>query len=147
MSGTLYTIGFTRKGAERFFGLLADAGVRVLLDTRARPDSQLAGFARGRDLAWFLQRLCGIDYVAIAALAPGNGLLADYRSGALDWTGYAWRYLAELNADAVMRELAGISLDGACLLCAEDSADQCHRRLAAEWLQQREPTLRLVHLR
>ncbi|MBS0509554.1 MAG: DUF488 domain-containing protein [Proteobacteria bacterium] len=147
MSGTLYTIGFTRKGAERFFGLLADAGVRVLLDTRARPDSQLAGFARGRDLAWFLQRLCGIDYVAIAALAPGNGLLADYRRGALDWTCYARRYLAELNADAVMRELAGISLDGACLLCAEDSPDQCHRRLAAEWLQQCEPTLRLVHLR
>lgn len=147
MSGNLCTIGFTRKGAVRFFGLLAGAGVRRLIDIRARPDSQLAGFARGPDLAWFLRRLCDIDYLALPALAPGKGLLADYRAGGLDWDTYARRYLAELKPDAVDQALAGVELDGACLLCAEDSPAQCHRRLAAEWLQQRHPQLRVVHLR
>jgi uncharacterized protein (DUF488 family) len=147
VSGTLYTIGFTRKGAERFFGLLADAGVRLLIDIRARPDSQLAGFARGPDLAWFLRQLCAIDYVAVSALAPGKALLADYRQGALEWDAYARRYLDELQSDRVMRVIGGLPLDRACLLCAEDSPAQCHRRLAAEWLQQRDPALRVVHLR
>lgn len=147
MSKTLYTIGFTRKGAERFFGLLADAGVRTLIDIRARPDSQLAGFARGPDLAWFLRRLCDIDYRPVSALAPGKLLLADYRAGKLDWDAYARRYLGELDPPQVQSQLAGLELDGACLLCAEESPAHCHRGLAAQWLQQRFAALELVHLR
>lgn len=147
MSATLYTIGFTRKGAERFFGLLTEAGVRSLLDIRARPDSQLAGFARGPDLAWFLRRLCNIEYHTVPALAPGKQLLTDYRAGNLDWEAYTRHYLTELDVDLIRKALAGLALNRACLLCAEDSPAQCHRRLAAEWLQQRHPGLRLVHLR
>lgn len=147
MSATLYTIGFTRKGAERFFGLLAESGVRSLLDIRARPDSQLAGFARGADLAWFLRRLCDIEYHTVPALAPGKQLLADYRAGAVSWDIYTERYLAELDPRRVQESLAEFDLDHSCLLCAEDSPAQCHRRLAAEWLQQRHFGLQLIHLR
>lgn len=147
MKQTLFTIGFTRKGAQRFFGLLADAQVRLLIDIRARPESQLAGFARGTDLSWFLRTLHGIDYLAVPALAPGKELLAEYRAGNLDWEGYASRYLAELDAQRVEDQLAEVPLEGACLLCAEDSPAQCHRRLAAEWLQQRASRMQLIHLR
>lgn len=147
MSATLFTIGFTRKRAERFFGLMADAGVRILLDIRARPESQLAGFARGSDLEWFLGRLCRIDYLAVPALAPGKGLLDAYRKDGLSWPDYEQRFLAELEPSAISAQLRGITLDGACLLCAEDHADQCHRRLAAEWLQRANPDLQVRHLR
>lgn len=147
MSHTLFTIGFTQKGAEYFFGLLDDAGVRVMFDIRARPDSQLAGFARGRDLAWLLKRVCGIDYLAVPTLAPSKALLADYRAGSLDWDGYTRRYLAELESDHVAQAIAALGFDRACLLCAEDSPAQCHRRLAAEWLMQRHPSLTVTHLR
>lgn len=147
MSMTLYTIGFTRKGAERFFGLLSEAGVRSLLDIRARPDSQLAGFARGQDLAWFLRRLCDIEYHTVPALAPGKQLLADYRAGTVHWEAYARRYLADLDPDLAQQALTGLDLHRACLLCAEDSPAQCHRRLAAEWLQQGHSGLQVVHLR
>ena len=147
MSTTLFTIGFTRKGAERFFGLLAEAGVRVLLDIRARPDSQLAGFARGPDLAWFLRRLCNIEYRVLPVLAPDKALLDDYRAGTLDWDGYTQRYLAALDASDAAHGLSADDLDHACLLCAEDNPAQCHRRLAAEWLQQRTPGLQITHLR
>jgi uncharacterized protein (DUF488 family) len=52
----LYTIGFTQKSAEHFFTLLRTNQVQVLVDTRLKPDSQLSGFAKGRDLPYFLSR-------------------------------------------------------------------------------------------
>lgn len=146
MSRTLYTIGFTRKGAEQFFGLLERAGVQRVLDIRARPDSQLAGFARGRDLAWFLGKV-GIAYQHVPSLAPSRTLLAEYRDESVDWPGYTQRYLAGLDEPAVLGQLAGVELDRCCLLCAEPLADQCHRRLAAEWLAARMPDLVIEHLR
>ena len=69
----IYTIGFTQTTAERFFGRLADAGVKRLLDVRLNNSSQLAGFAKAQDLPFFLRRLVGADYrqrsgrVALAA--------------------------------------------------------------------------------
>lgn len=51
------TIGFTKKSAEEFFALLAQGDVRTLVDVRLNQNSQLAGFAQGRDLPYFLRRL------------------------------------------------------------------------------------------
>ena len=51
------TIGFTKKSAEEFFTLLTQGGVRTLVDIRLNPNSQLAGFAQGRDLSCFLRGL------------------------------------------------------------------------------------------
>ena len=34
------------------------------------PGGQLAGFAKDRDLAYFLKELAGIEYVHLPALAP-----------------------------------------------------------------------------
>lgn len=42
----LYTIGFTKKSAEVFFGLLKKAGITVLIDTRLNNVSQLAGYTK-----------------------------------------------------------------------------------------------------
>jgi hypothetical protein len=36
--------------------------------------------------------------------------------------------------------------DGGCLLCSEDSAEHCHRRLAAEYLASAWGDLEIVHL-
>jgi uncharacterized protein (DUF488 family) len=66
----VYTIGFTQKPAERFFGLLAEAGVRRLVDTRLRPGGQLAGFANGRDLPWLLDRLISCGYAHLPDPGP-----------------------------------------------------------------------------
>ena len=53
---TLFTIGFTRKNAEKFFGLLSSSRVRRVVDVRLNNVSQLAGFAKRDDLKFFLQR-------------------------------------------------------------------------------------------
>ena len=71
MTMQLYTIGFTQKTAEQFFSLLANSKVQVLVDTRLKPDSQLSGFAKGRDLPYFLKNLITCDYLNVSPLGVG----------------------------------------------------------------------------
>ena len=82
---TLATIGFTKKPARRFFGLLRESGVKRVVDVRLNNWSQLSGFAKQEDLAWFLREICGIEYVHVPSLAPTQELLSDYRKKRIDW--------------------------------------------------------------
>ena len=77
----LYTIGFTKKTAERFFGLLAENRVHTLVDIRLHPDGQLSGFARKADLPYFLDLLAGCGYRHLPVLAPTPEILGDYPAG------------------------------------------------------------------
>ncbi len=61
----LFTIGFTKKSAEEFFTHLQNAGVRRIVDIRLNNTSQIAGFAKARNLKYFLHAIAGIDYVHI----------------------------------------------------------------------------------
>jgi uncharacterized protein (DUF488 family) len=65
----IYTIGFTKKSAEEFFETLRSSGARRLVDVRLNNVSQLAGFAKKQDLAYFLGKICGMDYVHLPLLA------------------------------------------------------------------------------
>ena len=148
----IYTVGFTRKSAAHFFEeLLEPSGATRLLDVRIRNASQLSGFAKagksGGDLAFFLRRICAMDYAHLPELAPTAELLDDYRKGRKDWSEYARAYLALLDerqvADSLDRDLIADSV----LLCSEHDPDQCHRRLAAEYLQRHWGGIEIVHLR
>ncbi len=66
----IFTIGFTKKSANRFFELLRTSGARRVVDVRLNNVSQLAGFAKRDDLACFLAEICGMDYVHLPVLAP-----------------------------------------------------------------------------
>ena len=50
----IFTIGFTQKSAEEFFTLLAKNNIECLIDVRLNNISQLAGFAKAKDLQYFL---------------------------------------------------------------------------------------------
>lgn len=141
------TIGFTKKSAEEFFGLLRKAEVRTLVDIRLKNASQLAGFAQGRDLPFFLRELVGVDYVHIPALAPTPELLTRYRDDQ-DWDAYERDFSIHLDS-APQREAMAALFDlgqPICLLCSEDLPEKCHRRLVAERLQAEDPTVEIVHL-
>lgn len=142
----LFTIGFTKTPARAFFERLAAAGVRHVVDTRLNRVSQLSGFAKERDLAFFLDRIGGIDYSVEALLAPTAELLDAYRRKELGWDEYARRYLDLLNAREVERRVDLANLDGGCLLCSEATPEHCHRRLAADYLAEAAVGLEIVHL-
>jgi uncharacterized protein (DUF488 family) len=142
----LFTIGFTKKSAERFFGELQRAQVKRLLDVRLNNSSQLAGFAKKNDLAFFVKAICGIEYLHLPELAPTAELLDAYKKQKGDWAVYERAFLNLMAARRVEETLTRDLMDGACLLCSEDRPQHCHRRLVAEYLGQKWGKIAIQHL-
>ena len=142
----IFTIGFARKNAETFFGLLDRPDIGRVLDIRLKNNSQLAGFTRGADLGFFLKRIIGKEYSHEPLLAPSPEILSGYRDGTIDWPEYERRFRALLDAREVLRRVDAQLLDGACLLCSEPTPDRCHRRLAAEHFAASLPSVSVIHL-
>ena len=143
----LYTIGFTQKSAERFFTLLREHGVERIVDIRLNPGGQLSGFAKGSDLAWFLDRLNGCGYVHLPELAPTQEILVDYRKDR-DWERYTRRFEALMDERGIPHTLdrAAFETRASCLLCSEPTPDHCHRRLIAERITRAWPEVEVIHL-
>lgn len=142
----IYTIGYTKKSAEQFFELLRGSGAKTLVDVRLNNLSQPAGFAKRDDLEYFLREICGMDYVHRADLAPTKDMLDDFKKHGASWRSYEDRFLELMKRrrieDTVPREL----LDNSVLLCSEEQAYHCHRRLVAEYLAQHWPDVTIGHL-
>jgi uncharacterized protein (DUF488 family) len=143
----VYTIGFTGKTAQRFFELLGRNNLQQVVDIRLRPGGQLSGFAKGSDLAWFLDRLNGCGYLHLPELAPTKEILGDYRKDH-DWNHYVSRFEALMDErgipDTLDRDL--FTQRVSCLLCSEPTPERCHRRLVAERLARAWPDVEVVHL-
>ena len=142
----LFTIGFTKKSAERFFTLLKDAGVKRVLDIRLNNVSQLSGFAKRDDLRYFLKAICGIDYHHLPELAPTAEILNAYRKDKKGWPRYERDFLVLLAERQVERKVSSDLIHLGCLLCGEDTPSHCHRRLVAEYLRDKWGDLTITHL-
>ena len=142
----LFTIGFTKKSAEKFFSSLQDAGVKRVVDVRLNNNSQLAGFSKRDDLAFFLRSIAGIEYVHLLDLAPTQEMLDRYKKEKGDWAEYEREFNALIEGRKIENSLPRELLDEACLLCSEDRPEHCHRRLVAEHLQRSWHDVTVVHL-
>lgn len=143
----VYTIGFTHKSAEQFFGTLGEVGIRRLVDVRCNNTSQLAGFSKRDDLRYFLKEICDIDYSHEPALAPTADLLSSYRKNKLGWHEYEQRFLQLLASRGVEGNVDRRLFDiPTALLCSEATAARCHRRLVLEYLALHWGDLNVVHL-
>jgi len=143
----LYTIGFTKKSAERFFTLLQENNIKRLMDIRLNPDGQLAGFAKKDDLAYFLSHLIDCEYHYIEVLAPTDNILTDYRKDN-DWDRYVKRFEALMDKRSIPHFLDLKLFEGknCCLLCSEATPEKCHRRLVAERLLPKLSCAEIEHL-
>jgi uncharacterized protein (DUF488 family) len=142
----VFTIGFTKKSARRFFKMLRESGASRVVDVRLNNVSQLAGFAKKDDLAYFLKEICGIDYVHLPELAPTQEMLDEYKKKRGDWNTYESRFLALMKQRRIEETLPKEIIADGCLLCSEDKPHQCHRRLVAEYLKQQWGDLDIEHL-
>lgn len=143
---TVYTIGFTKKGADRFFGLIRGSDTRRVVDVRLNNVSQLAGFAKRDDLSFFLHEICDVEYLHLPTLAPTQEMLDEYKKGGGDWELYEKRFLDLMERRAIESEISPDVIEGGCLLCSEDKPHRCHRRLVAEYLQDKWGRLEIEHL-
>lgn len=133
----LFTIGFTKKTAQRFFETIRESGVKRVVDVRLNNVSQLAGFAKKNDLSWFLRELCGVEYVHLPILAPTREMLDDYKKRDGDWAAYETRFLDLMRQRRIEEKVPQEVVADGCLLCSEDKPHYCHRRLVAEYLRER----------
>ena len=144
----IYSIGFTRTTAEDFFGRLIRANVKRVLDVRLNTRSQLAGFAKGRDLSYFLSRLGGITYEHEPLLCPTEELLVAFkRDREMSWTVYEREFLALMDRRQIADRLPRADFETpTALLCSEATPEHCHRRLVIEYLGANWPSVTPVHL-
>lgn len=143
---TVYTIGFTKKPAQEFFRLLKDSGARRIVDVRLNNSSQLAGFTKRDDLAYFLSTICDMEYVHLPMLAPTKEMLDEYRKGGGDWDRYETRFMSLMSERQIERNVQRDLIEDGCLLCSEAEPHRCHRRLVGEYLQQHWGQLPMVNL-
>ncbi|MGH7044452.1 MAG: DUF488 family protein [Acetobacteraceae bacterium] len=130
----LLTIGYEGCTVSDVMGTLAAAGVRLLIDVRAVPQSRKPGFSK-RQLAAELDAR-GIGYVHLQALGtpkPGRDAV---RAGHPEVMTRI--FAAHMTGDRPQAELAeacGLAAHtSACLLCFERDPAHCHRRLVAEMI-------------
>ena len=142
----LFTIGFTGKSAEKFFGLLETSKASKLIDIRINRTSQLAGFAKEQDLKFFLPKLISMDYVIREDLAPTKELLASYRNKEINWDEFADKYSELLKQREVIDSLNSELFDNAVLLCSENEPEKCHRSLLANLINKKFPNFQVTNL-
>ncbi len=141
----IFTIGFAQKSAEEFFTILTDNGVKKLIDIRLNNKSQLAGFANVKHLPYFL-KLHGINYEYKPELAPTKELLNGYKNNEVSWQEYEKVYNKILFDRNILNTISIAELNNSVLLCSEPTAEQCHRRLAAEYLAKSSDDIKIKHL-
>ena len=143
----IYTIGFTGKTAEEFFGLLNSTDARHLVDIRINNRSQLAGFTKKGNIEFFVDKLTRMSYLEMPMLAPGKDMFGEYRKDG-DWDLYESRYLRLMEHRAVIESVnRAVFVQEVVLLCSERTPEKCHRRLAVEYIQANIfPDSEIVHL-
>lgn len=137
----LFSIGFTQKSAEDFFGLLKDNYIDCLIDVRLNPNGQLSRFAFEKDLPYFLDKLVnGCKYVHRVDLAPQEKLLKEIRTKgsamSKDYMLFEIEFNRYLENESKIENFVEQFKDykNVALLCSEHTTEKCHRRLISEML-------------
>jgi uncharacterized protein (DUF488 family) len=143
----IYSIGFTQKSASQFFGTLKAHGIERLLDVRLNNTSQLAGFAKQADLAYFLREICSASYEHEPLLAPTQDILDAFKKNKGSWELYEREFLALMRARKIETRIDKESFtQKTVLLCSEPTAEHCHRRLVLEYFAEQWEGVEIHHL-
>jgi uncharacterized protein (DUF488 family) len=125
----LYTIGYGGRGPDEFLSLLRDNGIGTVVDVRLRPDrSSMGTYAKAKTPDKGIEALlsrAGIQYFSFVEL--GN-LFLDFD----DWQ-VRYEDLMEKAGDLLTERLLQVPRPF-CLVCAEKSAERCHRAIIAAYL-------------
>jgi len=143
----LYTIGFAKKNAETFFGLLEINQIKRLIDIRESNTNIYAGFTMKQNLPFFLDGILNIDYIEMKLLAPTKELRKQYHENIeTNWAEYESGYIALLEGRKVKTLIEPNILNNSVLLCSEPTPEKCHRRLAAEYMKSIYKEIEIIHL-
>ena len=142
---TIFTMGTVGRHDEDFRAVLRERQIDAVIDIRLRNEGRYYKFASGKHI----KALCeanGIAYRHDTRFSPTGEMLDRYKADQ-DWPAYEVAYralLQERDMPRIWQEVAG-GFQQPCLMCAERTAEQSHRRLLGEAIIGGE-TGRLVHM-
>jgi len=124
-----YTIGYGGRKPKDFLDILKQKGIKAVVDIRLRPDRASMGtYIKAKTADKGIQRLLadgGIEYFSLVEL--GNIFLEQE-----EWRG-RYRQLLEKTGDLLTERLLKIP-NPFCIMCAEKSSAECHRRELSDYL-------------
>jgi len=131
----IYTIGFTKKSAREFFGLLAPLHIDVLVDIRLNNKSQLAGWTKYPDIVYFLEKH-NIGYIHDVNFSPSIEILTKFKKEKGSWDAYTTQFEELMQKREIMNyiknQYKSFEEKSICFLLGEESFVNCHRSLIAE---------------
>lgn len=144
----IYTMGFAQKNAERFFNIIRENGIEILIDIRLNNKSQLAGFTKGNDLPFLLNEICDCEYVHKIDYAPTKEILSAYQKKEISWQEYEERFLPLIEKRKIELDFENdfSTYSKICFLCTEPTPEMCHRRLVAEYLEKKVTGSTIIHI-
>src|ERR1700728_1927940 len=130
----LLTIGYEGCTIDDVLAELKAAGVKLLVDVRAVPQSRKPGFSK-RQLAAGLDA-SGIAYVHLQALGTSKPGRDAVRAGHPERMEPIFReHMTSHDAQAALSQAKQLARERrACLLCFERDHSTCHRRFVAEMI-------------
>jgi len=122
----LFSIGHSNIPAERFVGMLGDAGVNAVADVRSTPASRRFPWFSGKNLASRLQQ-DSIIYMPFGDSLGGRPSEPNlYRDGTADYEEMAKQPQFRAGLDRLLMIAKQYRV---CLMCAEREPLDCHRCL------------------
>jgi len=133
----LYTIGHSTRSAEELRDLLADHGVKLLVDVRRFPGSKRYPHFSAESMPVWLAE-AGIDYVHEPDLGGRRSATAAASANAY-WRSASFRAYADYMATPTFREAlerlqANADRVTTAIMCSEAVPWRCHRQLISDAL-------------
>ena len=132
----IFTIGVAKKSAEIFFELLERHNITEVADVRLYNNTQLAGFSKGTDLKFFLNKISSIEYRHDLKFTPTKELFKNFQEKLITWEEYVDEFKKIMQSRRLVPHILTNYSDSPevryCLLGTEVSPENCHRRLVAE---------------
>lgn len=125
----IYTIGYGGRKPQELLRLLKEKGIKSVVDVRLRPDRSSMGiYVKAKNADKGIETLlagAGITYYSFIELGNVFRDLDDWQQ--------RYQQLMDQAGDLLTRRLLEVA-EPFCLMCAEKRADQCHRKLIADYL-------------
>jgi uncharacterized protein (DUF488 family) len=125
-----FTVGYGGRSPTELAQLLAEHGVRMVVDVRLRPDKAAMGsYVKAKQADKGIEKVFGGRGIAYRSFVELGNPFIDREN----WS-EPYEQLLDRAGDLLTSCLDGAVQEPFCLLCAEKRVEDCHRRHIANYL-------------
>ena len=139
---SIFEISAYQTSASEFFAKILQNHADLVLDIRLKNESQLCGFTKGKDLAYFVPKICHAAYLHDRFFTPAPELLDRYIRHWIPWEQYAQEYRSAMetkNAAGYFQEHYG-NYYRICLIGTATNKRRSHSEVLRELLEEMKKT-------